>query len=114
MTRPMIVSVPTRPNLYDAPLRTNREFQIHPGCYSQKQICWVSISGAREWCDENARPGPCWKCAGTLLEPSRNRVGTSQHRFRWVSISEAGSGASKMHVPENWNTEPRRDFAGKS
>jgi len=41
----------------------------------------------------------------------------SQQRFCWVSISGAGSGASKMQDPENWNTagtslEPRWNPAG--
>ena len=41
----------------------------------------------------------------------------SQQRFCWVSISGAGSGASKMHDPENWTTagtslEPRWNPAG--
>ena len=60
---------------------------------------------------------PCWNFAGILLEPCRNLAATSQQQSCWVSISGAGSGASKMHALENRNTtgtllERRWNIAG--
>ena len=64
---------------------------------------------------------PSWNLAGTLLgtllELCRNLAATSQQQSCWVSISGAGSGASKMHALENWNTtgtslERRWNIAG--
>ena len=52
-----------------------------------------------------------------LFEPWWNAFvfPTAQQRFCWVSISGVGSGASKLHAPENWSLlEPCWNFAGKS
>ena len=44
---------------------------------SQQRICWVSISGAGEWRQENAHPEKTeqsWNLAGTFQEPCWNRA----------------------------------------